>query len=232
MQDHRQINRWQINWGAKIKVEGAECFTNCSIHDITLRGLKVCLPHKIRTDAFIKLSIALCDTCVLPDIEAWVVWNKTINGKNIYGLYFSKINDACKEKIYRFMRERFHEQINKHLWKGLENQEGGEDMEDRRIFQRFPVNLPMSFLDLNSGMECQARAFDVSAKGLGLVADLEMNEKTPLEMWLKIPDKGEPLYLRGEVVWSKMQGSNEYKAGISLERADLIGLSRVLRLDN
>ena len=231
MKDRRQIKRWQISWSAKIKLEGAECFTNCSIHDITLRGLRVCLPHTIRTDAFLKLSIVLCDTCILPDIEAWVAWHKIVNEKNIYGLYFVKVSDLCKEKIYRFMREHFHGQMNKQLWEGLK-QEGGEDMEDRRIFQRFSVNLPMSFLDLNSGIECQACAQDVSAKGLGLVVNQEMEAKTPLEMWLKIPDSGEPLYLRGEVVWSKMQGANEYRAGVSLEKADLVGLSRVLRLDN
>ena len=232
MNDHRQIKRWQISWSAKIKLEGAECFTNCSIHDITLRGLRVCLPHKIPTSAFIKLCIVLCEDCILPGIEAWVVWHKTVSDKNIYGLYFTKISDLNKEKIYRFMREHFNEQMNKHLWKDLKQEEGGENMEDRRIFQRFPVNMPMSFLDLNSGMECQACAQDVSAKGLGLVVDQEMEAKTPLEMWLKIPDRGEPLYLRGEVVWSRMQGNNEYRTGISLEKADLVGLSRVLRLDN
>jgi hypothetical protein len=232
MQDNRQIKRWQINWQTKIKLEGAEGFTNCSIHDINLKGVRICLPHKIQVDTFLRLSIVLYEDCVLQDIEVWVAWHKAINNNNFYGLYFTKIDDASKEKIYQFMRRNFKEQMNSQLWKGLgDDKKGGEDMEDRRIFQRFPVNLPMSFLDLNSGVECQASAQDISAKGIGMVVPEEIQPKTPLEMWLKVPDAGEPLYLRGEVVWSS-KGDNEYHTGISLDKADLMGLSRVLRLNN
>jgi hypothetical protein len=48
-------------------------------------------------------------------------------------------------------------------------------------------------------------------------------------MWLKVPDKGEPLYLRGEVVWSRLEEADKYHCGVNLEKADLMGISRVLR---
>ena len=236
--EHRHTIRWRANWQAKIKLETAESgttkdFTNCLIYDITLRGIKVCLPQKIGVDVRVKLSLVLSEDCTLEDLEAWVVWHKAVNDNNLYGLYFTKISDPCKEKLYQFTRSNFGEQINKQWWKDIDKdigqQKGGEDMEDRRIFERLEKSFPLSFLNLDSGVEGQGQTQDLSAKGIGLVASQQFAPKTPLEMWLKIPDKGEPLYLRGEVVWSRSQGINEYRSGINLEKADLMGISRVLR---
>jgi hypothetical protein len=100
---------------------------------------------------------------------------------------------------------------------------------DRRIFERIPVNLTLKFLYPNSDTEGLAQTQDISAAGIGLVTDRELLPRTPLEMWLQMPDKGEPLHTTGEVVWSKMIEPNKYRVGISLEKAELIGMSRVLR---
>ncbi|MDD5561631.1 MAG: PilZ domain-containing protein [Candidatus Omnitrophica bacterium] len=240
MQDHRQAIRWRANWQAKIRLEAAESgavkdFTNCLIYDITLRGLRVCLPEKMEVDTAVKFSLVLCEDCHLEGLEAWVAWHKAADGNHSYGLYFTRINDPCKEKLYRFTRENFCEQINKQWWKDIninkdiDQQKGGEEMEDRRIFERMEMRLPLNFLNLDSGIEGQAHTADLSAKGVGMIGGHQFEPKTPLEMWLNIPDKCEPLYLRGEVVWSRPQGVNEYRSGISLEKADLMGISRVLR---
>ncbi|MDD5560975.1 MAG: PilZ domain-containing protein [Candidatus Omnitrophica bacterium] len=239
MQDHRQTIRWRANWQAKIRLdaEGADAakdFTNCLIYDITIRGLRVCLSEKIKVDSSVKLSLVLSEDCSLDNLEAWVVWHKAIGENHSYGLYFTKISDPCKEKLYRFMRSNFQEQINKQWWKDIDNDinqpKGDGDMiEDRRIFERFEKRLGLSFLNLYSGAEGQARTRDLSAKGMRLEADEKLEPKTPLEIWLRIPDKGEPLYLRGEVVWSGLQEDNKYHSGINLEKADLMGIARVLR---
>ena len=102
-------------------------------------------------------------------------------------------------------------------------------MEDRRIFERFASRIGLRYLDLNSNQEGKAQANDISAKGIGMEASEELVPHTPLEMWLEIQDKGEPLYTRGEVVWSRMVEPNKYRVGVNLEKADLMGLSRVLR---
>ncbi len=103
------------------------------------------------------------------------------------------------------------------------------ESEDKRIFARFPVNLAMRFLDLFTNQEVQAEALDISAKGIGFITATELKPLTPLELWLKVPDKGDPFYTRGEVVWSEMIRPNQYRTGVNLERADLMGISRVLR---
>jgi hypothetical protein len=77
MEDHRQAIRWRANWQAKIRLEAAESgavkdFTNCLIYDITLRGLRVCLPEKMEVDTSIEFSLVLCEDCHLENLEAWV----------------------------------------------------------------------------------------------------------------------------------------------------------------
>ncbi len=104
------------------------------------------------------------------------------------------------------------------------------EFNDHRIFARFAARFPLRFLDSNTSREGDAMVRDVSAKGLGLVASEALAPLTPLEMWLDIPDKGEPLYVRGEVAWSKKLDADQYRIGVNLERADLMGLSRVLRV--
>ncbi len=103
------------------------------------------------------------------------------------------------------------------------------DSEDKRIFARFPVKFPMRFLDLLANRDLQAQALDMGAKGLGFLSSTELKPYTPLELWLKVPDKNDPFYTRGEVVWSEKIGPNQFRTGVNLEKADLMGISRILR---
>ena len=229
MHEHRSCPRWQINWQAKVRIGDKEDLTDCHINDINFKGLKLTLAEKLTPDAFVNLSLILSSDFVL-NVEAWVVWHKTIEALNTYGLYFNKIKDADKERLCQFVRMNFPEQISRQCWGGLQKEKGGEPMQDKRIFERFPVRFPLRFLDLKENRESEAEVFDVSAKGVGMVTREQLQPNTTLEMWLKIPDNGEPLYTRGRVVWSRPQGTDAYRTGINLERANMMGLSRVLRV--
>lgn len=102
-------------------------------------------------------------------------------------------------------------------------------MEDRRVFARIPARFPVRFLDPRSGRDGDADTLDISANGVGLVTANSLAEKTPLELWLNIPDKHEPLYTRGEVVWSEVSPrGGQQRVGVRLEKAELMGLARVL----
>lgn len=104
-------------------------------------------------------------------------------------------------------------------------------MEDRRVFERINTRLPVRFLDPITGKEGTADTIDISANGLGMLTNQELPNMTPLEMWLGIPDKHEPLYTRGAVVWSEPDSdSGDHRIGVRLERAELMGLARVLWL--
>lgn len=103
------------------------------------------------------------------------------------------------------------------------------EFKDKRVFERIPVNVSLKFIDLFSNREGLAQAQDISAKGLGLVSEEKLSPYTPLEMWLQMPDKSDPFYTRGEVVWSRKVDPGKYRAGVSLQKAELMEMSRLLR---
>lgn len=105
----------------------------------------------------------------------------------------------------------------------------GEDLSDKRVFERFNVKLPARFIDSRENIEGKAESFNISAKGIGLLLNQELKPASSLEIWLDLPDKGEPLYTRGRVVWANEIEPNLWRSGVNLERAELMGLSRIFR---
>jgi hypothetical protein len=110
----------------------------------------------------------------------------------------------------------------------VDESKGGENMDDHRIFERFKKEFSARFIGLD-GKEGVAQTFDVSAKGLGLSTNQELETQSNLEIWLDVPNSTDPVYTRGQVVWSRLAGKNGFRSGIELERADLMGISRLLR---
>ena len=198
------------------------------MHDLNFNGARISLNQRLPRERLVKMKISLSDEFTL-EIKIWVVWYKSIDGINVYGLYFTKINEEDREKIYKFVYKCFPEEVSKKWGQETVMKKGDETMQDRRIFARFPVCLPLRFIDVGGNKEGEAQTQDISAKGIGLVTNAELSPRTPLEMWLEIPDRGEPLYTRGEVVWSKFLEPNKYRVGVELEEADLMGMARVLR---
>lgn len=230
MQGHRTIIRWRTGSWAQIEFKGASAPIDCYIKDMSYRGLQICLKRQLPPDTYFNLRLLLDEESSL-DVEAWVAWQKTIDDVRIYGLYFNRIPDSGKEKIYRFVYKHFPGQIKEKWWAG-EKKRGGEVMRDRRLFERFFVEFPVRFLDRNSGREYDGTTFDVSAKGIGFIFKEALAPSTALEMWIKLPDKGEPLYARGDIAWSRMIEPQVYKLGVDLEKADLMGISRCLRVSS
>lgn len=100
---------------------------------------------------------------------------------------------------------------------------------DRRIFARIRKSLPIRILAAGQDEECNAKTVDISAHGIGIESKKRLSPQTRLEMWLELPENRGPFYTRGEVVWSRtLAGTNKQRAGIRLERAELIGLAPVL----
>jgi hypothetical protein len=232
--DKRNNARWVLAKKARIKMAHEETYTDCLIRDISLKGLSVVMPERLCRDEYAKVSIMLSDDLTL-EVEVWVVWHKAVEGSALCGLYFSKIRDMDKEKIYQFVQKNYPQEVVGKWW-DIDPAERTEVMsehvaiEDRRVFNRFPVAVPVDVLDVNTGEESKAYAMDISAKGVGLVLDEEkLSCPREVEMWLHIPDKGEPLYNRGSVAWTNVLENGKQRVGICLEKADLMGLSRVLR---
>jgi len=227
-QERRSVPRWQINWQAMFKLADKDDLTECYVSDINFKGIRISLKEKLNPDTYVACTIFLSRDFPV-ELKAWVVWQHSHEGLNTYGLFFTWIKDIDKERIHQFLIKNFPENIIKQEWQGITLKKGGERVDDKRVFERFPARFPLRFLDPKENKEGEAQICDVSAKGVGVLSKEQLKPHSTLEMWLKIPDKGEPLYTRGEVVWSAPGGMNEYRAGINLEKADLMGLSRVLR---
>ncbi|RJO63444.1 MAG: PilZ domain-containing protein [Candidatus Omnitrophota bacterium] len=232
--ERRHFVRWKLNWQSKVKLEDEPDCLECRLRDISYKGAQMSLEKKLPRDIFITLTIVLSGEFAFT-LEAWVAWHKVAHGVDTYGLYFTRVCDSDKEKIYQFLRRYFPQEINRHWWHGLEGEKGGENMirtenEDRRIFARFPMELPLRFLDPDMNKEGYGQTQDISAKGISMVTHDELSPSSSVELWLNIPDRGEPLYTRGEVVWSQRSEPNKYRCGINLDKADLMGMSRALRV--
>lgn len=233
MQEKRSCPRWQVNWQARVKCGGRDSPVECYINNVNFKGLRLSFKEELQVNTIVSLDIFLTDDFAL-NIEAKIVWHKTAEGLHCHGLFFTRIKDCDKQRLSQFVRKNFKGEVNRLCWQDVketkeETKGGEEEMTDRRIFERFSANFPVRFLDLNENKEGDGRLYNVSAKGLGLVTKENLKFRTVLEMWLVIPDNGEPLYTRGEVVWSLPSGLNEYRAGVNLDKADLMGLARVLR---
>ncbi|MFH0763033.1 MAG: PilZ domain-containing protein [Candidatus Omnitrophota bacterium] len=232
MQNRRENVRWKISWRAQVKIDDAVTFIDCVIADINFKGLKVVLAPLLPAAVFVKLDIILDKECSLEGVEVWRAWHRKIGGHNLYGFYFSKIKDKDKEVIYKFIRSHFPDLLDSLWWDKEDEARQGKEAPDRRIFERFKAGLPLKYLDLSENKEGSAVTEDISAKGVGFVTAGAVKPGASLEMWVEIADKGEPLYLRGEAAWSSFKDANNCRVGINLEKANLMALSRVLRVGN
>lgn len=230
--ERRKLIRWQINKRALFKLGPAAEKLYCQIKDINCVGAQVTLNTKLPLDILFKMSLRLSEDYTI-EAKVWASWQKVVNGSNHYGLYFSEIQDADKDKINKFINIFYPGyDPGKILWletaQGKE-EKGGEEMNDHRIFERFKKEFSARFMGLD-GKEGLAQTFDVSAKGLGLSTSQELESQANLEIWLDVPHSTDPLYTRGQVVWSRLAGKGGFRSGIELERADLMSISRLLRV--
>ncbi len=231
MRERRLVARWNINYQAQVTFGAGKEFVPCQVKDINFKGVQLAVQENLEKDAFKKMTLILSPDIVL-EIEFWLAWMKKSGGQHIYGLYFTKVNDLDKEKIYKFVYQNFRQEMSKEWWKGLTKKGGAMEKNgshDRRIFERITANLDMRYLAGGQAEEGKGATCDISAKGIGFVAGQNLGLNTDLEVWLDPLDHKGVLYTRGKVVWSKPQGQGQFRVGVNLEKADLMGLNRVVR---
>ncbi len=110
-------------------------------------------------------------------------------------------------------------------------QDGSCGMDDKRIFCRFALKeAPVRFKDLKVGEKGSGICKDISGGGIGAEFPRELKPRTPLEMWVDLPDGFEPMHMLGKVSWSHLLGSS-WRVGISFDRPRLMSLARILRVE-
>lgn len=101
---------------------------------------------------------------------------------------------------------------------------------DRRSFFRFPATVPLTFINLEEDAAGEGETHDISAKGIGFLTEKELAPATIVDIWLKVPDRADGIYAKGEVVWSRQVEPDVYRVGVNLEKVDFISMSHVLRM--
>lgn len=104
-------------------------------------------------------------------------------------------------------------------------------MYDRRMFERISLSLQIKFWDVKANMIGEAEVKDISAKGIGFTTSEDLSAGTSIKIWLEIKDNGEHLYTEGTVMWSRQLVEGGYRIGVELVHPELMGFSRVLRLN-
>lgn len=102
-------------------------------------------------------------------------------------------------------------------------------LSERRIFERIQLKLTLKFLEVTSNKGGLASTYDISAKGISIVTNQKILPDVSLGIWIQISNREESLYTRGKVIWSGKFGFSEYRAGVSLEKTELIRMSAILK---
>jgi len=230
MENRRQYVRWQVNQAAKVQLEGKPVEADCNVLDLSLKGARIALKPKLATEKAVRLRLSLNPEFQV-EAEVWVAWHKGAGSHNMYGLYFHRIKDADKEKIYKFLCRHFPAQVKWRLRDGL-GDIGGEpswiEEKDERIFDRFPVQLPLRYLSYDATLDGDAQTSDISAKGIGFISKQQFPLGMDLEVWVRVSEQGEPFYARARVAWSNKTGEDAFATGVDLDRVDLVALSHAV----
>jgi len=106
-------------------------------------------------------------------------------------------------------------------------------MQERRMFQRFNIEIPVKFRSLSNNIEGSGKIINISAGGGGMIVTTKyLLPGTPLEMQILIPDGKAPLNANAKVIWLKAMEPTLFLAGVQFDKVDFMGIARALRLHN
>lgn len=228
MRVKRHFMRWRVDQKVEVKFTGVSRFVNAVIRDISLMGMQISLDEELPGERSFPLTVRLAGG-VQWNVEPWVAWHSLDERTHVYGIYFNRIHDADKEKIWGFINTACQDQICSARWQAPADEDGQECAEDRRVFQRFALHCPMMFGENMIAERQSAEVVDFSARGVGMVSSMPLPLKKPLQMWLRFPCQEGDLLTRGSVAWTRELGDGNYRSGIELDKADLMGITGLIR---
>jgi len=105
-----------------------------------------------------------------------------------------------------------------------------ETNSERRIFERFSARFPVKFKDASEDYGTQVFLRDASAEGVHIMTKERYFLDDQLELEVELPDGGEPLLLRGHVVWVKLLNLSLWDVGIQFSQINFIKMQRLFKL--
>jgi hypothetical protein len=111
--EHRLLPRWKISALAKIRLSAGATHVPCEVKDLNMKGCCLTL-EQVLPDGCAEVELYFNEKYFF-DVEIAIVWHKEIDNKHVYGIKFTRVRDADKEKMFQMMRENFSGQ----LWKNI-----------------------------------------------------------------------------------------------------------------
>jgi Tfp pilus assembly protein PilZ len=82
-------------------------------------------------------------------------------------------------------------------------------------------------VEVNFAFNAIAHTKDISAGGICLITDRELEETKLFRLNFFLPDEAEPVELYGKVVWSRPAGEHHYESGVSFWKVDSVTTERL-----
>ena len=114
-QERRQIPRWQVNRLARLRVAKAQDFTQCTIEDLNLKGMRISMPDPLPQAQPLRVSLNLEENINL-ELEVQIPWARQQEDSYAYGLSFSKIKDFDKQRLLVYLNNNCSEQMKEKMW--------------------------------------------------------------------------------------------------------------------
>ena len=116
MDERRQLPRWEIKKEAKVWIQQTQDFRHCTIEDLHLKGMCISIDKQLPWQDPVKISFTMGDSMEFIKVEALVPWAKEDRGWYTYGLSFTRIEDADKDKIFEYLNNNCYDQIKSKWW--------------------------------------------------------------------------------------------------------------------
>jgi len=116
MDELRQLPRWEIKKEAKVWMPQMQEFCHGFVEDMHLKGMRVSFNKRLPQQQAVKMSFAMGDNFDFIKFEAQMPWVKEEQGRYVYGLSFSYIDDDNKDRISKYLNAFCFDQFRKNWW--------------------------------------------------------------------------------------------------------------------
>ncbi|MBF0486237.1 MAG: PilZ domain-containing protein [Candidatus Omnitrophica bacterium] len=117
MEERRQIPRWRIDRDARLSLGISENRLDTFVEDMNTKGARFFLSAPLPESRFIGMHLDLEGLMHL-EVTAYIAWRKESKARNIYGVFFSRIKDADKDRIYQYLNANCAKQLQASFWAG------------------------------------------------------------------------------------------------------------------
>lgn len=100
---------------------------------------------------------------------------------------------------------------------------------ERRVFERFSARFPAKFKDSRDDYGTEVFLRDASASGVHILSRERMYLDDPVDLEVIVPDGGQPMVIKGKVVWTKPANAVMWDVGLRFAKVDLVNMSRLFK---